>query len=135
VFVTDSTAGGATIRRLRELGCRVALDDFGTGYSSLSYLTRFPPDRLKIDRSFVQNVDVSRSDAGIINAILSLAKTLDLTITAEGVERQAQLEWLRARGCHEAQGFLIAPPLTPAELEAQFLRCSGHVGTRNCVSI
>jgi EAL domain-containing protein (putative c-di-GMP-specific phosphodiesterase class I) len=107
---------------LRQLGCRIALDDFGTGYSSLAYITRFPPDRLKIDKAFVRNVDRSASDAAIANAILSLAKTLGLVVTAEGIERPSQLEWLRTRGCDEAQGFLLARPLAAADLEERFLR-------------
>ena len=122
VLVQDSTKVRHALERLRQLGCRIALDDFGTGYSSLAYITRFPPDRLKIDKAFVRNVDRSASDAAIANAILSLAKTLGLTVTAEGIERPGQLEWLRARGCDEVQGFLLARPLTAAELEERFLR-------------
>jgi diguanylate cyclase (GGDEF)-like protein len=122
VLVHDSSKVRHALERLRELGCRIALDDFGTGYSSLAYITRFPPDRLKIDKAFVRNVDGSASDAAIANAILSLAKTLGLVVTAEGIERPSQLEWLRARGCDEAQGFLLARPLTAADLEEQFLR-------------
>jgi diguanylate cyclase (GGDEF)-like protein len=121
VFVTDSSAANGSVERLRNLGCRIALDDFGTGYSSLAYLTRFPPDRLKIDRSFVQNLDRSESDAAIVNAIMSLAQSLNLVVTAEGVERQTQLEWLRNRGCHEAQGYLLARPMTAGDLESRFL--------------
>jgi diguanylate cyclase len=122
VLVSDSIAARSSVERLRQLGCRIALDDFGTGYSSLAYLTRFPPDRLKIDRSFIHNMDRSACDAAIVEAIMSLAKTLDLVVTAEGVERRSQLEWLRGRGCHEVQGFLLARPLTASDLEKQFLR-------------
>lgn len=122
VLVQDSAAVRRALARLRELGCRIALDDFGTGYSSLAYITRFPPDRLKIDKAFVRNVDHSASDAAIANAILSLAKTLGLVVTAEGIERPSQLEWLRARGCEEAQGFLLSRPLSAAELEQRYLR-------------
>ena len=122
VLVQDSAKVRHALERLRQLGCRIALDDFGTGYSSLAYITRFPPDRLKIDKAFVRNVDRSASDAAIANAILSLAKTLGLVVTAEGIERPGQLEWLRARGCDEAQGFLLARPLAAAELEERFLR-------------
>ena len=110
VLVQDSAKVRHALERLRQLGCRIALDDFGTGYSSLAYITRFPPDRLKIDKAFVRNVDRSASDAAIANAILSLAKTLGLVVTAEGIERPSQLEWLRARGCDEAQGFLLSRP-------------------------
>lgn len=122
VLVRDSTKVRQALERLRQLGCRIALDDFGTGYSSLAYITRFPPDRLKIDKAFVRNVDRSPSDAAIANAILSLAKTLGLVVTAEGIERQSQLEWLRSRGCEEVQGFLLARPLTARELEERYLR-------------
>ena len=122
VLVQDSAKVRHALERLRQLGCRIALDDFGTGYSSLAYITRFPPDRLKIDKAFVRNVDRSAGDAAIANAILSLAKTLGLVVTAEGIERQGQLEWLRARGCDEAQGFLLARPLAATELEERFLR-------------
>lgn len=121
LLVNDSVAVRSVLERFRHLGCRIALDDFGTGYSSLAYLTRFPPDRIKIDKAFVQDVDRSASDAAIANAILSLASSLDLTVTAEGVERRGQLEWLRARGCHEVQGYLLSKPLAPADLERRFL--------------
>ncbi len=122
VFVTDATAGRSSVDRIRQLGCKIALDDFGTGYSSLSYLTRFPPDRLKIDRSFIQNVDRSGSDGAIVKAIMSLATTLKLLVTAEGIERPGQLHWLKACGCDEAQGFLLARPLSAEDLESQFMR-------------
>jgi diguanylate cyclase len=122
VFVTDLTAARSSVNKIRQLGCRVALDDFGTGYSSLSYLTRFPPDRLKIDRSFIANVDRSESDAAIVKAIISLAKTLNLLVTAEGIERTGQLNWLKAFGCDEAQGYLLAKPLSAVDIAARFLR-------------
>jgi EAL domain-containing protein (putative c-di-GMP-specific phosphodiesterase class I) len=122
LLVKDSVAVKSVLHRFRQLGCRIALDDFGTGYSSLAYITRFPPDRIKIDKAFVRDVDRSASDAAIANAILSLAASLNLTVTAEGVERPGQLEWLRARGCHEVQGYLLSPPLAPADLERRFLR-------------
>ena len=121
LLVKDSVTVKAVLERFRQLGCRIALDDFGTGYSSLAYITRFPPDRIKIDKAFVRDVDRSASDAAIANAILSLAKSLNLTVTAEGIERPGQLEWLRARGCNEVQGFLLSEPLTAAALEQRFL--------------
>ncbi len=121
LLVKDSNAVRSALERLRQLGCRIALDDFGTGYSSLAYITRFPPDRIKIDKAFVQNVDCSASDAAIANAILSLGASLNLVVTAEGIERAGQLEWLRARGCHEVQGFLLSKPLSARELEQRFL--------------
>jgi len=125
LLVKDSATVRRALERLRQLGCRIALDDFGTGYSSLAYITRFPPDRIKIDKAFVHNVDRSASDAAIANAILSLGTSLSLIVTAEGIERVGQLEWLRTRGCHEAQGFLLSKPLVAEELERRFLRAPG----------
>jgi len=117
LLVKDSDSVRAALERFRRLGCRIALDDFGTGYSSLAYITRFPPDRIKIDKAFVQNLDRSAADAAVASAILSLGEGLGVIVTAEGIERAAQLEWLRRRGCHEAQGFLLSMPLSPAEFE------------------
>jgi EAL domain-containing protein (putative c-di-GMP-specific phosphodiesterase class I) len=124
LLVKDSATVKSMLKRFRQLGCRIALDDFGTGYSSLAYITRFPPDRIKIDKVFVRDVDRSASDAAVANAILSLARSLNITVTAEGIERPGQLEWLRSRGCHEAQGFLLSEPLTPRDLERRFLSIS-----------
>lgn len=120
LLIQDSAAVQSVLGRFRQLGCEIALDDFGTGYSSLAYITRFPPDRIKIDKAFVRAVDRSPGDAAVANAILSLAESLNLVVIAEGVERHEQLAWLRARGCHEAQGFLLSMPLSPAELEARY---------------
>jgi EAL domain-containing protein (putative c-di-GMP-specific phosphodiesterase class I) len=130
LLISDSGAVRAKLDRIRELGCRIALDDFGTGYSSLAYITRFPPDRIKIDQSFMRSVDREASDAAVATAILSLASSLNLTVTAEGVERTEQLEWLRARGCHEVQGFLIARPMSAAEFEKRFLDSVSTSDTR-----
>ena len=121
MLVRDSAEVRSALDRFRALGCRIALDDFGTGYSSLAYITRFPPDRIKIDKAFVRDVDGSPADAAIANAILSLGESLDLTVTAEGIERPAQLEWLRRRGCDEVQGFLLARPMPAGDLAARFL--------------
>ena len=120
LLVKDSAAVRNTLDRLRELGCRIALDDFGTGYSSLAYITRFPPDRIKIDKAFVHNVDRSTSDGAIASAILALGASLKLIVTAEGIERAGQLEWLRERGCDEAQGFLLSKPLSVKDLEERY---------------
>jgi diguanylate cyclase (GGDEF)-like protein len=121
LLVKDSATVRSALEKLRRLGCRIALDDFGTGYSSLAYITRFPPDRIKIDKAFVNNVDRSASDGAVANAILSLGKSLDLIVTAEGIERSGQLEWLRARGCNEVQGFLLSRPLSALDLENRYL--------------
>jgi EAL domain-containing protein (putative c-di-GMP-specific phosphodiesterase class I) len=126
LLIKDSASVRKALDELREHGCRIALDDFGTGYSSLAYITRFPPDRIKIDKAFVSNVDRAPQDAAIASAILSLGQNLGVTVTAEGIERRGQLEWLRAHGCDEVQGFLLSRPLTVADLEARFLRNDGH---------
>ncbi|HTC52582.1 MAG TPA: EAL domain-containing protein [Steroidobacteraceae bacterium] len=122
LLVKDSVAVRTALEGLRQLGCRIALDDFGTGYSSLAYITRFPPDRIKIDKAFVTNVDRAPGDAAVASAILSLGRNLGVTVTAEGIERQAQLEWLRARGCDEVQGFLLSRPLSVQDLEQRYLQ-------------
>jgi EAL domain-containing protein (putative c-di-GMP-specific phosphodiesterase class I) len=98
------------ISDLKKLGVRIALDDFGTGYSSLAYLHQFQFDKIKIDRSFVQAYETRRESAAVVNAVLMLAKELGITTTAEGIETQEQFEALAARGCDQAQGFLLGRP-------------------------
>jgi diguanylate cyclase (GGDEF)-like protein len=108
----------ATLHALRALGVRIALDDFGTGYSSLSYLRSFPFDKIKMDRAFVREVDANRDAQAIIRSIVSLGMGLGVTITAEGVETEAELSCLRAEGCHEGQGFLFSRARPHAEIVA-----------------
>jgi diguanylate cyclase (GGDEF)-like protein/PAS domain S-box-containing protein len=98
------------MRELRQYGVLLSIDDFGTGYSSMSYLHRLPVDKLKIDRSFVANVDTDRHNAAICLAVLALARSFELKVIAEGVETQAQFDWLRAHDCDEVQGYLFARP-------------------------
>jgi diguanylate cyclase (GGDEF)-like protein/PAS domain S-box-containing protein len=105
----------ATLHALRALGVRISMDDFGTGYSSLSYLRSFPFDKIKIDRSFVSNLTENQDSRAIVRAILGLGASLGITITAEGVESERDLECLKAEGCVEGQGFLFARALSAPE--------------------
>jgi diguanylate cyclase (GGDEF)-like protein len=106
------------LQSLRDLGLHVEIDDFGTGYSSLSYLQRFPVETLKIDRSFIDDLDQRSENAAIVRAILGLGDSLGLTIIAEGVERPVQATRLQAFGCHLAQGYLFGKPLPAWSLGA-----------------
>jgi EAL domain-containing protein (putative c-di-GMP-specific phosphodiesterase class I) len=106
---------------LREFGVGIAIDDFGTGYSSLSYLKRLPVDTVKIDKSFIRDIETDQEDAAIIKAIISMAHSLDIEVVAEGVETERQLALLRAQECNQAQGYLVCRPLPPGELVA-FMR-------------
>ncbi len=106
----------ATLHALRALGVRISMDDFGTGYSSLSYLRSFPFDKIKIDQSFVRDLGANREAQAIIRSIVSLGKGLGVTITAEGVETEAELSCLRAEGCDEGQGYLFSKARPNAEI-------------------
>ena len=106
----------ATLHALRSLGVRISMDDFGTGYSSLSYLRSFPFDKIKIDQSFVRDLDANPDAQAIVRSIISLGKGLGVTITAEGVETEAELSCLRHEGCHEGQGFLFSRARPNAEI-------------------
>jgi diguanylate cyclase (GGDEF)-like protein len=106
----------ATLHALRALGVRISMDDFGTGYSSLSYLRSFPFDKIKIDQSFVRDLGSNRDAQAIVRSIISLGMGLGVTITAEGVETEAELSCLRAEGCHEGQGFLFSRARPNAEI-------------------
>ena len=116
-----------TLERLRAMGVRLAIDDFGTGHSSLMHLKRLPIDKLKIDRTFVRDVPGDPDDVAITAAIIDLARNMGITSIAEGVDDRAQLEFLRSRGCDEAQGYLFARALPAAEIQAWLVR--PHTGT------
>jgi diguanylate cyclase (GGDEF)-like protein/PAS domain S-box-containing protein len=107
----DPAGAVALIKDLKALGVRIAMDDFGTGYSSLAYLRRFPIDSLKVDRSFVADVPNDAGNVAITQAIIAMARTLHLTVIAEGVETAAQFNFLRSRGCDEVQGYYFSPPV------------------------
>ena len=108
------------LARLRSKGISIALDDFGTGYSSLAYLWKFPFDKVKVDRSFVSQMEIDPKAAAIVDTVVALGRTLDLTITAEGVETVQQRETLRSLGCTEMQGYLFSPAKPAAELKILF---------------
>lgn len=114
-FMSDAEAFIDTIKQLKDIGVMLSIDDFGTGYSSLSYLKRFDIDRLKIDQSFVRDITHDPNAAAITLAIMALAKSLGMTTIAEGVETQAQLNFLRSRGCDEMQGYFFSKPQPGAE--------------------
>jgi EAL domain-containing protein (putative c-di-GMP-specific phosphodiesterase class I) len=101
----------ATFHQLHELGVKLAIDDFGTGYSSLSYLKRFPVDYVKIDQAFIRGLGEGTEDAAITRAIIAMAHSLELKVVAEGVENEAQLNFLKAHECDEVQGYLISRPV------------------------
>jgi predicted signal transduction protein with EAL and GGDEF domain len=117
VLLADAKRANDQIRGLQALGVRVALDDFGTGYSSLHYLRSFGFDKLKIDKSFIKDIN-SAEGRVILASIINLGLNLDLTLTAEGVETVEQHHWLRASGCHQLQGFLFSRPLSAAGMDA-----------------
>jgi EAL domain-containing protein (putative c-di-GMP-specific phosphodiesterase class I) len=118
-LMRDVDTTRAALQRLGDAGLSLSIDDFGTGYSSLGYLRQFPVDALKIDRSFVHDLPVNSDAVAICAAILAMARELKLIVIAEGVETDAQLEFLRDHGCDQAQGYLIGKPLRADELEAR----------------
>jgi diguanylate cyclase (GGDEF)-like protein len=115
----------ATLWQLKELGVRFSMDDFGTGYSSLSCLSSFPFDKIKIDQSFVREMEIRTDCAAIVRAVNGLAQTLNMTTTAEGVETQGQLDLLRLEGCTEVQGYFLGRPM-PASAAGALVGCDEH---------
>jgi diguanylate cyclase (GGDEF)-like protein len=116
VLMQDSDTNIQTLHKLREIGVQIALDDFGTGYSSLNYLRSFPFSKIKIDRCFVSEIDSREDCRAIIRSVVSLANSLGMSTTAEGVEREEQIEHLRREGCGEVQGFLFSQAVPVEEL-------------------
>jgi predicted signal transduction protein with EAL and GGDEF domain len=122
VLIRDDETALAILHQLRTIGVGIALDDFGTGYSSLSYLQRFPFDKIKIDRCFVNDIAEPDGSSCIVQAVVNIAAARQMTTTAEGVETQQQRELLRALGCAEMQGYLFSPAKPAAELRQLFRR-------------
>jgi EAL domain-containing protein (putative c-di-GMP-specific phosphodiesterase class I) len=120
--MTSAEENQQTLRALKRMGVLLAIDDFGTGYSSLSYLKHFPIDRLKIDRSFVQDITDNADSATIAETIITLAHSLKVKVVAEGVETRQQMEFLRTRQCDEIQGYYFCRPSSGEDLTALFER-------------
>jgi len=116
-IMTDAETNIEKLRTLKALGLDLAVDDFGTGYSSLSYLKRFPIDTLKIDHSFVSDMDTP-DGAAIVDAIVALAQTLNLRVVAEGIETETQLAYLASKSCDLLQGFYFSRPIYPEDVPA-----------------
>jgi diguanylate cyclase (GGDEF)-like protein/PAS domain S-box-containing protein len=121
VLMQNTATTLATLHQLRALGIHFSMDDFGTGYSSLSYLRSFPFDKIKIDRSFVKDIEEEKSSLAIIKGVTSLAQSLNMITTVEGVETEEQLDHVRPLGCAEIQGYLLSPPKSLEEIARQFL--------------
>jgi diguanylate cyclase (GGDEF)-like protein len=124
VLMKHAESAATILQTLRKRGIQVAIDDFGTGYSSLSYLRRFQIDALKIDQSFVGEITTAASDSSIVTAVISMARSLNLRVVAEGVETRAQSAFLRAHECDEAQGYYFSRPVPPLQF-ADLLGSSG----------
>jgi diguanylate cyclase (GGDEF)-like protein len=126
VLLHDTETALETLRALKKIGVKLSIDDFGTGYCSLAYLKRLAVNKLKIDRSFIRDLVDSSEDAAIVRAIIQLGHTLELEVVAEGVETDAQLEFLRTNGCDQIQGYLISHPLPAAQFPGLFTRAEPH---------
>ena len=125
MLMDDTSNATSKLRQLSEHGVNIAIDDFGTGYSSLSYLQKFPLRTLKIDRAFINDIESKDADAYLVDAIVSIAKGLNLELVAEGVETWAQLEYLKARGCDKVQGYLFSKAVEADEIE-NLVRADSH---------
>jgi EAL domain-containing protein (putative c-di-GMP-specific phosphodiesterase class I) len=124
-YIDSAAATLDAMKELSGMGVRLALDDFGTGYSALGYLKRLPVDEIKIDRSFVENVTTDSADESIVRAIVGVAKNLDLTVVAEGVETAEQAAFLLGLGCNRFQGYHFSRPLAPADLDIYLAASEG----------
>ncbi len=121
ILLRDDRTTLKLLHDLRDLGVGLAFDDYGTGFASLSLLKRYPVSRLKIDRSFVRDVNTDAEDAAVVNAVIYLGKSFGLEVIAEGVETEAQLDFLKKSHCAEAQGYLFGKPMPAAAFTSKFL--------------
>jgi EAL domain-containing protein (putative c-di-GMP-specific phosphodiesterase class I) len=121
VLMDDVELSVGALTALRDTGVTISIDDFGTGYSSLAYLNRFPVDVLKIDQSFVAGLPENAYDTALVQAVLAIAESLNLSVVAEGVENEAQAKTLLGFGCHKAQGYHYFRPLTADDFEAELV--------------
>ncbi|WKE67432.1 EAL domain-containing protein [Gallaecimonas kandeliae] len=126
VLMLDVASTLSILQTLKEMGVRLAIDDFGTGYSSLSYLKRFSVDALKIDQSFVRDISTDSNDAALVDAIINMGHSLNLRITAEGVETREQLDFLCRQGCDEGQGFYFAQAMAPEDFVSAWREDARH---------
>ncbi len=130
VLMEDTRLSAHLLAQIKELGINISIDDFGTGYSSLSYLRRFALNTLKIDTSFISDLTTGAGDVAIVNAMISLGHQLGMKVVAEGVEQASQLEFLRSKGCGEAQGYLFSPPIDVKAFEEWVLQRSAPAPAR-----
>jgi diguanylate cyclase (GGDEF)-like protein len=130
VLISETDAALQILLELKTLGVRVAMDDFGTGYSSLSYLRKFPFDKIKIDRSFINDLEQNEDDAAIVRAMVAMGQSLKMTTLAEGIESTGQLQRLLLEGCDQAQGFLLGRPMTRTQVQALILKAGETVDNK-----
>jgi EAL domain-containing protein (putative c-di-GMP-specific phosphodiesterase class I) len=116
VIIEGAGDAREALDELAELGVSIAIDDFGTGYSGLAYLKRLPIDTVKIDQSFVRDLTIDPDDAAIVTAIVAMSRSLDVGVVAEGIETEEQYEELKRLGCQRGQGYLLARPMTAAQV-------------------
>ena len=135
LLLSGSDETQRNLRDLRQLGLTIALDDFGTGYSSLSYLRQFPFDRIKIDRSFVSELATHQASRTLVRAVIELGHSLNMRITAEGIETDEQLDRVSAKGCDEAQGFLFSKSVPPHEVPALIARIEASNKTPSALKV
>lgn len=134
VLMHETETAMRILNELKALGVRIAMDDFGTGYSSLSYLRKFPFDKIKIDRSFITDLEQNEDDAAIVRAVVAMGQSLKMTTLAEGIESANQLQRLSREGCDQAQGFLLGRPMGHKEAKALLLSSTGDTDATVCLS-